>query len=150
MKKNLIVLLIIVLGFSSCEKDDICVDDTTPNLIIRFYDKNDTNTTKQVANLTVWANEKDSLYVNQSLDSISIPLNISANSTTYKFASDNLIDEITFSYQTKDIFVSRSCGYKSNFENVAISSNTNNWISSITINNATVSNEKNAHIYIYH
>ncbi|MBI9041464.1 DUF6452 family protein [Lutibacter sp.] len=149
MKKYSIVLVILLLVFSNCEKDDICIEATTPNLIIRFYDTNNPETIKAVSSLTVAANEKEDIYTNVSLDSIIIPLNLAENSTTYKFKSGTKTDEIIFNYERKDVFVSRSCGYKTIFENLTVQT-TNEWITNYIINNSTIENETNAHINIYH
>ena len=59
------------------------------------------------------------------------------------------IDEISFNYNRNDIFVSRSCGYKTIFENLSIQTS-NNWIKDNLINNSTIENETSAHINIYH
>lgn len=149
MKKYILLLFILILTFSNCEKDDICIEDTTPSLIVRFYDATKLDTIKEVEKLTVWAMNKDSIYSEIATDSIVIPLDLSENSTTYKFQSDTTIDEITFSYNKNDVFVSRSCGYKTVFENLAVQTS-NNWIISYNINNTTIENETNAHINIYH
>ncbi|WP_457611217.1 DUF6452 family protein [Lutibacter sp.] len=150
MKKNYIIIFIFLFTFLSCEKDDICVETTTPNLIIKFYDNDDQTVVKQITELTVWADSKDSIYVNKSLDSIFIPLNLNENFTRYIIENNNIKDTIKFIYNRNDIFVSRSCGYKTIFENFQIESNTTNWIKNISIINSTIDNEKAAHIYIFH
>jgi len=150
MKKNYIIIFIFLFTFLSCEKDDICVETTTPNLIIKFYDNDNQTVAKQITELTVWADSKDSIYINKSLDSIAIPLNLNENFTRYIIENNTIKDTIKFIYNRNDIFVSRSCGYKTIFENFQIESNTTNWIKSISINNSTIDNEKAAHIYIFH
>ncbi|WP_456464082.1 DUF6452 family protein [Lutibacter sp.] len=150
MKKNYIIIFIFLFIFLSCEKDDICVETTTPNLIIKFYDNDNQTVAKQITELTVWADSKDSIYINKSLDSIAIPLNLNENFTRYIIENNTIKDTIKFIYNRNDIFVSRSCGYKTIFENFQIESNTTNWIKSISINNSTIDNEKAAHIYIFH
>ena len=150
MKKNYIIIFIFLFTFLSCEKDDICVETTTPNLIIKFYDNDNQTVAKQITELTVWADSKDSIYINKSLDSIAIPLNLNENFTRYIIENNTIKDTIKFTYNRNDIFVSRSCGYKTIFENLQIESNTTNWIKSISINNSTIDNEKAAHIYIFH
>ncbi|VAW25172.1 hypothetical protein MNBD_BACTEROID04-932 [hydrothermal vent metagenome] len=150
MKKNYIIIFIFLFTFLSCEKDDICVETTTPNLIIKFYDNDDQTVVKQITELTVWADSKDSIYVNESLDSIFIPLNLNENFTKYIIENNNIKDTIKFIYNRNDIFVSRSCGYKTIFDNFQIESNTTNWIKNISIINSTIDNEKAAHIYIFH
>tara|TARA_B100000508_G_C11311568_1_gene204911 strand:- start:109 stop:561 length:453 start_codon:yes stop_codon:yes gene_type:complete len=150
MKKIIPLVIILSITFFSCEKDDICIDDTTPNLIIKF--NNDTIQTekKLVPSLTVWVEGKDSLYVNKSLDSIVIPLDLTQNNTLYNFSSNDIVDQINFSFNRKDTFVSRSCGYKTIFENLQIESATSLWIKNITITNSTIENETAAHITIFH
>lgn len=152
MKKQIIIFIILITAFLSCEKDDICIDAITPNLIIRFY--NDTLPTelKSVELDSIWVINKDKLsaYKGVTTDSIAIPLDFTKDTTKYIIENNSVKDTIEFSYSRSDVFVSRSCGYKTIFENLQINNNTNNWIKSITINNTTISDEKAAHINIYH
>ena len=150
MKKYITILLVSFVAILSCEKDDICLEETTPNLIIRFYDNDLQTEFKQVSGLTVWADGMDTIYLNQTLDSIVIPLDLTKNNTLYKFSANEIEDEINFSYSRDDVYVSRSCGYKTIFENIQIDSNTSNWIQNISINNSIIDNETSAHISIFH
>ncbi|MFK5957695.1 MAG: DUF6452 family protein [Lutibacter sp.] len=150
MKKYFTIITISLFTILSCEKDDICIEATTPNLIIRFYNDEVQTDSKIVDDLTVWADGKDSLYVNQALDSIIIPLDLTQNTTTLILANNLVNDTIAFSYDRKDIFVSRSCGYKTIFENLQIANNSSNWIKNIEINNSTIENDTAAHITIFH
>jgi len=150
MKKYFTIIILIFLTILSCEKDDICIEDTTPNLVIRFYDNETQTDLKLISNLTVWAINNDSIYVNESLDSIASPLDLNQNTTTFILANNLVNDTITFSYDRNDIFVSRSCGYKTLFDNLQIDSNTTNWIKNISINNTLIENDTAAHITIFH
>jgi len=141
MKKYFIVTLIISTLFTSCLVDDFCVDPVTPNLVISFYDNDNPDNLKTTTGLTVWADGKDELYINASLDSILVPLDPGADITIYHLKLADVEDEITFTYTRKEVFVSRSCGFKYNFENLEISNNTNNWIIDAIITNQTVENE---------
>ncbi len=150
MRKYLILLIILSFTLINCEKDDICIETTTPKLIIVFYN-NDIPTTKKVVTLlTVSADEKGNIYENKSLDSIAIPLDLTQNNTLYKFKSGTIIDTINFTYERKDVFVSRSCGYKTIFENLKIESRSANWIKNDTIKNTTIDNETETHLSIFH
>jgi hypothetical protein len=149
MKKYSLILVILILFVAACEKDDICIETTTPNLIIRFYDTSSPETVKKVSALTVAAKDKEEIYSAVATDSIVIPLNLAENSTTYTFTSGTKTDELIFSYDTEDQFVSRSCGYKTIYKNITVQT-TNQWIVSYIINNTTVENESNAHINMYH
>lgn len=150
MKKT-IGLISIILLFFSCEKDDFCTQNpVTPNLILRFYDSTNRNTIKKVDNLYVWAEGKDSLFVNASLDSLYIPLNTAALETVYYFSKDNTINQFTISYSTTNEYVSRSCGYKVIFNEVSFTSN-NSWINDFEPNTPiTIENQNKAHVQIFH
>ncbi|HSQ47938.1 MAG TPA: DUF6452 family protein, partial [Lutibacter sp.] len=120
MRKYLILLVILSFTLINCEKDDICIETTTPKLIIVFYNNDIPATKKAVTSLTVSAYGNVNIYENKSLDSIAIPLDLTKNSTLYKFKSGTIIDSINFTYDRRDVFVSRSCGYKTIFENLQI------------------------------
>ncbi|MFZ3272798.1 MAG: DUF6452 family protein [Lutibacter sp.] len=150
MRKHLILLFILCFTLINCEKDDICIETTTPKLIIVFYNDTIPATKKVVTSLTVSADTLGNLYENKSLDSIAIPLDLTKNSTFYKFKSGAIIDSINFTYERKDVFVSRSCGYKTIFENFKIESRTGNWIKNDTLKNSTIENETAAHLTIFH
>jgi len=158
MKRNIIFLLIVVLSFVGCEKDDICIDNTTPNLIIRFYNISATDSIKKVDSLTVLNLDNNAPITNNTItastDSIAIPLSVLNDKTTYVLTANNNNDTITIVYTRIDDFVSRSCGYKTLYNNVVVSVKTdnNNWIQQIgTVNlPQNIENEKEAHIKIWH
>ncbi|MDO9261042.1 MAG: DUF6452 family protein [Flavobacteriaceae bacterium] len=152
MKKSHFVLFfgISLSIFISCETDDICLEPTTPQLIIRFYDVANPTKKKEVTNLNIWVVGKDSIIKNKKTDSIAIPLKTVADITTYKFSSSNLVDEVSFSYQRSEVFISRSCGYKFVFQNIKTSKTSSNWVKQLIIINSNIENEKNAHINILH
>jgi len=137
MKKIATILAVILLvnGFSACEKDDICSEDTptTPRLMIEFY--GDNNVLKPVTNLKVTADGvADPIVFNADVttasryltnaSNIALPLDLSAEKVTYEFtlnATDTTglllkTDKIEFNYRRKTIYVSRACGYKMLFD----------------------------------
>ncbi|MCV6629823.1 MAG: DUF6452 family protein [Flavobacteriaceae bacterium] len=166
MKNTLWYLCILVFGFGvamlwSCEKDDICVDGNTPLLIVTFHNINDKEEKKQVEALSVRATGKTELMVASTTDSIAIPLNTAANTTSLDFAKHlgsteaekpEDIDVVVANYAVKDVYVSRACGYVANFENLEIpfSSGATEWIKEIEIINTTVDAKANTHVKIYH
>ncbi len=150
MRKYLILLFILSFTLVNCEKDDICIETTTPKLIVVFYNNEIPDAKKVVASLTVSVDGKGNVYDNKSLDSIAIPLDLTQNSTLYKFKSGAITDSILFTYNRKDVFVSRSCGYKTIFENLQIESRSSNWIKNDIIKNTTIDNETAAHLTIFH
>lgn len=159
MNKNILYLFLFAFIFNACEKDDICLSPTTPKLILRFYDASDPSTLKAPTNLSIWAEGKDTLatFKNVSLDSIYLPLNTNTSQTVYNFKTsttgniaDNVYNKFTINYTTEEIFVSRSCGLKSIFNTVTITSDTG-WFQSFTPNSiTTIDNETSAHVKIYH
>ncbi|MDO9274862.1 MAG: DUF6452 family protein [Lutibacter sp.] len=150
MKKYIILLFIFSFTLINCEKDDICIETTTPKLIVVLYNNAIPAEKKAVTSLTVWANGKANIYENQSLDSIAIPLDLTQNRTIYIFDNKTIKDTIEFTYDRKDVFVSQSCGYKTVFENLKIASRSANWIKNDTIKNTTIDNETAVHLTIFH
>ena len=161
-------LLLFILAFNSCEKDDICAETTptTPKLIIEFYDSANPENTKNVTNLKVTgfndANEGVDLpSVNiTTTNTINLPLRTDKDQTKFTFHkeydSGNLSsgnpDIVTISYQREDVFVSRACGFKTIFKELILTVETDgdNWILDYEIINSTVENEITAHVKIFH
>ena len=160
------VSFLLLLLLLSCEKDDICVDGDTPHLIIRFYDKDDQEVVKAATSLRVTGDgltEPLSTVNRITTDSIAIPLRAFENNTVFSFISDSEGDDdmgiengnpdiISFDYETREVFISRACGYIANYENltVMVTIDGDNWIDSVEIMNSTINNEVAAHIKIYH
>jgi hypothetical protein len=152
MNKILLVFLAITAMYS-CEKDDFCVEANTPKLIIRYLDFADQANFKSVTLDFIYANDLGSYTesVGISTDSIAIPLDFLNNQTTYYFQKENeSAEEINFTYTRENIFVSRSCGFKVNYKDLNLTQITNHWIQKITIENPSITDEQNAHLYIYH
>lgn len=161
MNKRFLILIIFTLALiSGCEKDDICLSPTTPKLILRFYDNANQTTLKSAARLSIWADGKDTIsnYKSVSLDSVAIPLNVNTSQTVYHLKTNsvdgnianNVTSTLTINYTTIEEYVSRSCGFKTIFNNVTITSN-NGWIQSfIPTSITTINNETSAHVKIFH
>lgn len=151
MRKTFVFLSLIIFTFLSCEKDDFCTQNpVTPKLILRFYDTTNRESVKTVDNLYVWAEGKDSLFINASLDSLFIPLNSAATETVYNFSKNNVVNQFTIQYTTENEFVSRSCGFKVIFNDVNFTSD-NTWITDFEPSNlTTIENQNEAHVQIYH
>ena len=101
----------------------------------------------------------DSLFTNKTTNSISIPLNSLTTETVYKLkkndtggaTANNEIATFTISYDTEEEFVSRSCGFKIIFKNVAFSSSTNSWITDFTPTTIiNLDDQSEAHVQIFH
>ena len=169
MKKIIPVLLIasLMIYVSSCEKDDICVEGDTPQLVIGFFDIDDTTEAKDVPSLRIKEIILDTVINtisdrSSSLDSIGMPLRSDVTSTSFAFITDSAddadtgdetgnIDTLTISYSPREAFVSRACGYVMNYDDLTISlpASANNWIQDITVVQETVENSKSIHVKIF-
>ncbi|ANW95631.1 hypothetical protein AXE80_04765 [Wenyingzhuangia fucanilytica] len=151
MKKILPFLFLAILTAaltSSCQ-DEFCLDPTTPNLIIRFYDK-DVVTEKKSIELKVWVENKDTIYNGVSTDSIYLPIDTKNSSVVYHIKSDDITEDITLSYTVEDKFVSKACGFKSIFNNITVNTTNNGWLNSFTTTTSDITNQNQAHVKIFH
>jgi hypothetical protein len=170
-KSYIFLFALMALSFLTCERDDICASttSTTPNLIIRFYDINNTANTKSVPQLSVFGEgNEQAILAPVNTDSINLPLTFDTegnpSSTRFILKKDSNFDTddddatisnsdiIEITYTPEFVYVSRACGYKSVFNGAQISfdSDDDNWIISNEVLNETIENENAAHIIIYH
>ena len=112
MKKNILYLFIILIVGAlqqSCERDDICIDATTPHLIFRIYDKDKPTQLKKINQLkvTIIDAKADTIRFSNT-DSIALPIKVDTDITKYKFISNTntivRIDTINLSYTREDVF----------------------------------------------
>ena len=171
MKKiSLLVLVIIVFLYLSCERDDICPESTptSPSLIIDVFDFESQDDSKNVFGLLIAGADRTDIlpgYAIVSTDNLVLPLKTSENSTQYSLIKEAVLDTdgvltsgnedvITINYSRKEVFVSRACGYKTIYENVTLTvvQDGDNWIlSSTPLNpNQSVEDETTAHFNIFH
>ncbi len=161
--KIMVVFIVAILSLMACEKDDICVDGNSPLLVIRFYDVEDTLAVKAVSGLNVQGlleNLPQGVIPNASLDSIALPLRIGEVDTSF-LLGQNLTpnneetvnnDILTFNYETREVFISRACGFIANYDNLnnQLTPDFDNWIKRVEIIEPTVANSLVAHVKIFH
>ena len=162
--KQLFLLLLLSVFFSSCEKDDICDTNTptTPKSVIEFYDVANPTTLKNVTNLGVIAPGFTSGFGFTATSKIKVPLKTFEDSSVLYFiqngsidpTTDDNLDEITFNYNRKTVFVSRACGYKTLFtlnstNPITVTPDSNNWIQNVIVSQPNIENEDETHIKIY-
>ena len=161
MKKNILFIVLLTCIIGACEKDDFCIENpVTSKLIIDFYDDTNRETLKNVQRFSIIAEGKtDSLFVNITSNSISIPLNSLTLETRYILKKnddngakvDDKIATFTIKYDTEEEFISRSCGFKVKFNNLEFSSNTNSWITDFTPTTIiNLDDQSAAHVQIFH
>jgi len=153
-----ILIIATLITISSCERDDICIDEITPHLTIRFYDNDEQTSFKNFAQLSVKIIGFENDSINFSLtDSIAIPLKTTEDVTQFILTlnSDEPTfdrDTLTVSYDREDIFVGRSCGFKTIFNNAdyTLTTGSENWIKDTESITRIIDNETNAHVKIFH
>ena len=152
----------------SCEKDDICPDSTqtTPQLVVTFYDALDPQQSKIVESLAVYAIKDSELILIENIngintDSIAIPLRNDIGASNFRFirnysAENNIIfgdlSHIYIDYEMTDVFISRACGFITNYSLLSILNDNyaDTWITESEIVNPVVTNENQAHVKILH
>ena len=166
MKKiQLLFICLISITFSSCEKDDICdaTTATTPKLIIEFYDILNPTVKKNVTNLAVKEINTTSSLAFTGTSKIKIPLRTSQDLTKYSFilnSTDVTIDNedfLQFNYSRQNLFVSRACGFKTNFTlnpttpfiKTESSIPDGYWIQNVRIATSNITSENEIHVKIY-
>jgi len=166
MKKRLAYIAFIIvlsLGFWSCERDDICPASTptTPFLIVEFFDNTEPEENLNVQSLGYRVEGAEDIILLGTTDSIALPLDTNQNITRIQLISNaenenfTNIDTVEFIYQVDEIYVNRACGFKAAFSNFSAireieNPSTDNWIRSISVEQINVENEQNTHVFIFH
>lgn len=167
--KNITTYFTILLILLACEQDDICVEPTTPYLIIRFYNVDFPESFKKVVDIKVELEGIDGFYedggltINTLTDSIAIPVKVTEDITKFKITvvkldeNDVLIeneDVFDLNYTRENLYVSRSCGYKTLYNDVLINleDDNDNWIKIIepTKDPLNIITQESAHVKIFH
>lgn len=166
MKKiQLLIICLLSISFSSCEKDDICeaTTPTTPKLVLEFYDFLNPAVKKNVTNLAVKEINTTTTLAFNGTSKIQIPLKTNQDLTKFSLTINNTDitidneDFLQFNYTRQDLFVSRACGFKTNF----ILSSTvpfiktettipdGFWIRNLVIVKSNITSENETHVKIY-
>jgi hypothetical protein len=164
MKKYIItsLMLLLAVSFWNCEKDDICSEDTqtTPKLVIEFYDAANPTVLKNVTNLGIVETSLSEGYAFNAVSKITVPLRTNQDLTNINFVlngsdddtTNDISDVVTFNYSRLENYISRACGYKTTFilnDTDGLVIPTSNWISSFEIIQPNIENENETHVKIY-
>jgi Family of unknown function (DUF6452) len=162
--KKIVALLLLFVSFSSCEKDDICVDETTPQLVLEFYDISNPSVLKNVVNLKVTGDGMtDALDTFNGVSKISLPLKTTVDVTKYHLLLNSTSstasneDVLELNYTRENVYVSRACGYKTIFElnnpnGLIVTDATvadGLWIQDTNLQTNSIVTENEVHIKIY-
>lgn len=162
--KKIIMLLCLVMAYSGCEKDDICVDEITPQLVVEFYDISNPTVLKNVVNLKVTADGMtDALNTFNGVSKIRLPLKTNEDITRYRLLlnsnSSTAFNEdiLEFNYTRENVYVSRACGFKTVFELNStngillsdIATPDGLWIQDTNLQTNSIVTENEVHLKIY-
>lgn len=162
--KKIVLLLLLTITLYSCEKDDICAEETTPRLVLEFYDISNPSNLKNVLNLKVTGEGQTELGTYNGVNKVELPLDITNDITKYSLILNSASstganeDFLQFNYTRQNVFVSRACGYKTIFElnatpNGVIKTDSTTpdgfWIQDINIVTTNIETENETHIKIY-
>lgn len=165
MLKNCIYILLLIGFFSACTRDDLCPADTatTPELVILFSDYQNQDRRKPVEGISIETMEPEIIPVlnRTTTDSITLPLNVNADNTGYRFIKTTITDsdtivavqEIRFLYQRNDVYVNRACGFRAEFIHLDVQEEGGSgipFIKEIQIKRDSVVDETKAHLVILH
>ena len=161
-----VIPIILSAWVTACEKDDICVDGDTPQLVITFYNFTEPETARTVNKLRVIGLGKgtpvDTFTDRSNRDSIGLPMRADENRTGFVFIVDSADDAdgnetgnrdtLYFDYETRSAYVSRACGFVPNFDGLSASllPDPAIWIDSVEIRQTTLENSTSAHVSIYY
>lgn len=164
LKKYIFGCLFFLLALSACERDDICAASTptTPQLVIAFFDA-DNRTQSKPVNLAVSSvGSEDTIRINNDTI-IRIPLRTDTSSTSFVFIKNPGIpdaeedpdtpDRVTFSYNINEVYIDRACGFKVTYDALtaqASGEGDGRWITDISINNSTITNDSIYQVTIIH
>ncbi len=176
----IIVLLFVLIGNYSCERDDLCPEatQTTASVVIETFDALLPDQNKNVFGLRIQGVDNDNVLEGYNIVSsgrLVLPLRTDADETSYRLHQDYEVDDndtpedpsdditlgnediITITYIREDVYVSRACGYKTVFNNVRIIRedamvDPDRWINRIQAenDNQIVENEAEAHFKLFH
>ncbi len=167
----LLLLGCITYGVVSCERDDICAEDTpiTPQLIIKFFNRDLPDQIKRPNELAVKAIGFDSIIrFETNQDSILIPLRTDAAFTDFEITIDAdttnagsppNIDTLKLQYTPQEEYVSSACGFRVVYLGTTAGvvselndgdDDTLNWIDRIELREENIKRENEAHLFIFH
>ncbi len=139
---------------SSCEPDDVCseANPSTPQLVFRFYDSSQPNEFKTIDTLRVMGLNGVATIEFINTDSIAFPLQVNASKINAALTiSNGVTDRIEIDYLSKDVYLSRACGFQTTFQIHTIEVDQPiNWVNSIEIVTNEVIIDTLAHVKIYH
>lgn len=157
--KYFVSIIIILLAFWACEEDDICVEDKSPRMYLKFENQLIEDTAR-MDSIVIWRknlNNEFEAYAKraktQSVDSILVPLPIAeVNQAQFiispRTIETNLYDTLTVNYTRALDFGSKACGYRVNYLDVQYEITTNYFVYIEEIDN-NITDEETPDLLLY-
>ncbi len=178
IKAYSLLLFFSLLASLGCQRDDICpaTTETTPLLIIRFYDIEETDEPKSPQNLGINevgneeyvtirnASDRDQVITFDRFtgDSLAIPLRTDRDDTSFEFTVNNTddaeeegiknTDVLDFTYGTNEEYINRACAYKINYVGLKVNlveGEDGSWIQNIQVEETNIDDQNQAHVSIF-
>lgn len=152
-------IIILLLGFLSCEKDDICVPTTptTPRLILHTFSRDDLTKPVRPPDFLVRPIGIELALPMNDTHNLFLPLRTNQSFTEFEFIinheqDDENIDTLRINYRVEDQYVNRSCGFISNFilndPPYEIINSGEDWIMEIKTLKNSIVDEQSAHLHL--
>lgn len=167
---SIIFTLLCFATFSSCEKDDICSETTptTPKMVIDFYEYLNPSIKKSFKKIEIIEiDNPNSVLEFLNTNRILLPLRTDSSQSSYVFRltytniNTDVINEdlVQIQYTKEDVYISRACGYKSNFilenseplnpnPNITDYGDDELWIKEYIVRQSVITNENETHLDI--
>ncbi len=147
-------ILLTILVVISCEKDDICLEESesTNRITIGFIDYNSKNI-KNINLTYIKGVISDSILSEEfSGNELKLPLMVNSDSTQFILEQNKIKDTLTIFHENIHQYLNRSCGFKSNFviKPETEVSKSLAWIREVTIEQDSIFNEEKTNIFIHY
>lgn len=144
------------LSAVSCEEDDVCVGEGTPNLTVVF--RNSIDDTKLRDSIFIESLNAENVVLDTVLywtvtDSIKLPLGGLDETTSYfqiRRKMTGTPDVLTVNYNTKSSYVSKACGFRITYDNLGYQSTENEIQNLVPGESNILENESATNLYIYY
>lgn len=157
--KYFIFCLLGMIFFLSCEEDDICLDEKTPQMIFKL-DYQNIEDTLRIDSLVIFRKNIDNNFENiyrstfDKTDSLAVSLLLEDVDETQFIISKrtydtSLYDTLTVRYTRELEFGSKACGYKVNYIDVNYNITSHFFVELEALQN-DITNETTAHLQLYY
>ncbi|WP_372473602.1 DUF6452 family protein [Capnocytophaga sp. ARDL2] len=160
---KILITFLSLFTIFSCEKNDLCDGESqTPRFRIELHDLFAPENKKAAKIIRMYFADTEQYIEYKNTPTLYIPLSPVQNSAEwtlklYDVTSSNeeiLLGEeqFLFTYTPKNIYISKACGFRTQFEAFSYQRKQNNtqWIRGLDLTTNTISNETDTHFILYY